>query len=246
MALTTQEALNYIVGTTLTTGVGPQATEKTLASRIGELAANKYIAQQFTPERPYHAGVHICRGASGGTYAGDITVELRESSGGGTPTPTATILGTVTIPNATWLASAVDADLFVALPRILSMDGRSYFYVITSSTVDAVNFSRIVNSGSTNPYPGNRYIYSADLTSWNEFTNIDMAFKTRWGGLGGAGLLSIQQCLDQLNSTTGATSRNGFNTWAGTTGRTSQDAINVKAGTTGLRKQDAANVIAGL
>lgn len=247
MPVTTQEALNYIVGTTVTTHSNPQFANIVAAQRIGELAGNKYIAQEFTPAVPLHAAVSIRRGANGGTYTGDITVSLQTSTGS-PAVPDGVNIATTTVSNATWNASAVDAQLTIALPARLKIDGTKYFYVIMSSTVDPVNFTRIVTGpvgDSETIYPNHRLAISGDTVTWTTLA-ADLAFAVRFGGLGGMGVLPIQNCLDLINGTTGATSRNGYNTWAGTTGRTSQDAINVKAGTTGLRKQDAASIIAGL
>lgn len=247
MPLTTQEALNYIVGTTVTTHSNPQFSSIVAALRLGEVSGTRYYAQEFTPAVPLHAGVSIRRGANAGTYVGDITVSLQTSTGS-PAVPDGVNIATTTVPNATWNASPVDAQLTVALPARLKIDGTKYFYVIFSSTQDSVNYTRIVtgaNGDSELVYPNHRLAGSGDAVTWTTIP-ADLAFATRFGGLGGLGMLPIQNCLDLINGTVGATSRNGYNTWAGTTGRTSQDAINIKAGTTGLRKQDAAKVISGL
>ena len=247
MPLTTQEALNYIVGTTVTTNSNPQFASVVAAARLGELAGNKYFAQEFTPAVPLHAGVSIRRGTNAGTYVGDITVSLQTSTGS-PAVPDGVDIATATVPNATWNASPVDAQITISLPARLKIDGTKYFYVIMSSTVDAVNYTRVVTGAvgdSESVYPNHRLAISPDATTWTTVA-ADISFATRFGGLGGLGMLPIQNCLDLINGTTGATSYDGYNTWAGTTGRTPQDAINVKAGTTGLRKQDAANIIAGL
>jgi hypothetical protein len=247
MPVTTQEALNYIVGTTVTTHSNPQFATISAAHRIGELVTNKYIAQEFSPAVPLHAAVSIRRGTNAGTYTGDITVSLQTATGS-PAVPDGVNIATATIPNATWNAGAVDAQVTVALPAVLKMDGTNYFYVVMSSTVDPVNYTRITTGPVGNAdtvYAGHRLAISEDTSSWTT-VQADLAFATRFGGLGGLGLLPIQDCLNLINGTTGATSQDAYNTWAGTTGRTSQDAINVKAGTTGLRKQDAASIIAGL
>ena len=247
MPITTQEALNYIVGTTVTTNSNPQFANVAAAARLGELAGNKYMAQEFTPAVPLHAGVSIRRGANAGTYTGNITVSLQTSTGS-PAVPDGVNIATATVSNAVWNASPVDAQLTVALPARLMIDGTKYFYVVMSSTVDPVNYTRIVTGPVGNAdtvYANHRLAISGDTVTWTTVL-ADLAFATRFGGLGGMGTLPIQNCLDLINGTIGATSNNGYNTWAGTTGRTSQDAINVKAGTTGLSKQDAASIIAGL
>jgi hypothetical protein len=134
----------------------------------------KYHGEQFLPTKKNYKGVVLQRGATTGTYVGDVIVSIVNSVA---DTPTGSTLASVTIPNATWLGYSVDTDFTVALPCTLTVDGSTKYWIKAESTTnDASNYTRIKNTASASAYP-QLYKDSNDNVTWNTVA-ADMYFKT--------------------------------------------------------------------
>lgn len=136
------------------------------------------IGQCFTPTQSKFTGIYFQRASDSNTFTGDVIVSLRKSENG--TYPTATILATTTISNATWEAMPSYTDYRVALPYILDANGTNKYCVDFNATIqgDANNHPRLVRDATTGSgYSGGTEIFY-NGTVWNNIAGKDLYFKT--------------------------------------------------------------------
>lgn len=133
-------------------------------------------AQQFTPTKKNLTGVVFRKGASTGTYTGNITLTLRTDNA---DKPSATILATKVYLNAAWEALTNDTDETFATTQTLTIGSKYWIVVQSSTTDDASNYTTIRTQG-TGTYAGGISAFSSDGgTTWTTSgVTADFYFKT--------------------------------------------------------------------
>lgn len=135
--------------------------------------ANK-LAQSFIAGKTSQTGVYLHKLADTGTFTGTVTVALQADSAG---TPSGSNLASVTISNATWLATA--AGLFQATyssPYTATI-GTTYWLVISTSTADNSNHPNL-GTNTAGGYSSGSVKKNNTTDGWAAIATIDLTFKT--------------------------------------------------------------------
>lgn len=221
IGLSQQDCLNQIIATEgLVSNIDQSQVVSDNTNRLGDTGTAKN-GQSFIPSKKNFTGFVIRKGTATGTYTGDVTISIQTDNSGA---PSGTDIGTpVLVLNAAWNALTADTDYTVSYPVTLTV-GTTYWIVVSSSTTDASNYSRLSVQG-TGTY-ANGKLRKYDGASWSDASTNDLYFKTLY-----VGVLRRQDC---------------WNIWAGTTGLRIRDAANIKASTTERITQEALAKYAGL
>lgn len=134
-----------------------------------------YHAQSFTAGRSNLRGVTFRKGTGSGTYAGNVTISIKEDSSG---EPEGSTLATATILNAAWQAISADTDYFITISCALTPT-TLYWIVFQSSTADNSNYSGLRWGNPGTYYTGGKVLYSGNGTTWTD-PSRDLYFKTHY------------------------------------------------------------------
>lgn len=136
------------------------------------------LAQSFIPAKTKIRGVNLDKDADTGTFTGTVTVSIQADSAGA---PSGVALATVTISNATWLATPVGAfeALFASEYASLTV-GSTYWIVAETSTADTANHPNL-GANSAGGYSSGSVKYYNAVDGWVAIPTIDLYFATLEG-----------------------------------------------------------------
>ena len=120
--------------------------------------------------------VQIAKRANAWTFVWNVTVAIQADSWG---FPTGTSLASYTIPNATWNGLAPSTLTTVNVPCNLTT-GSKYHIVMTASTSDAVNYTRIETHTTTyisSSYQANYFTTAWNTSAWTYWRFVTLYYK---------------------------------------------------------------------
>jgi hypothetical protein len=135
------------------------------------------LAQSFIPAKTKIRGVNLDKDADTGTFTGTVTVSIQSDSSG---EPDGVALATVTITNATWLATPVGVfEALFASETSLTV-GTTYWIVAETSTADTANHPNL-GANSAGGYTSGSVKYYNATDDWVAIPTIDLYFATLEG-----------------------------------------------------------------
>lgn len=147
------------------------------AQKVGEAnatgKANK-IAQSFVAGKTPLKSVSLYKKANTGSFVGDVVVSVYTDNAG---VPSVSLVGSVTIANATYNALTVDQEFTASFASDLSLNlGSTYWIVVTTTTSDNSNYINLAYQNSSVYASGALYRYN----STDSYVAIggDLYFKT--------------------------------------------------------------------
>lgn len=176
--------------------------------------ANK-LAQSFIPTKTKIRGVNLYKSADTGTFTGTVTVALQADTAGA---PSGSDLATVTISNATWLATSTGAFEAIFSSEYASLiAGSLYWIVISTSTSDTSNHPNL-GTNSAGGYADGSVKYNNTTDGWVAIATVDLYFSTLEGTAsqvtvtGSDGKLSTELLPDEVFSVSSLVHRDVANT----------------------------------
>lgn len=135
------------------------------------------LAQSFIPAKTKIRGVNLDKDADTGTFTGTVTVSIQSDSSG---EPDGVALATITISNATWLATPVGVFEALFSAEVSLTVGTTYWIVAETSTADTANHPNL-GANSAGGYTSGSVKYYNATDDWVAIPTIDLYFATLEG-----------------------------------------------------------------
>ncbi len=158
------------------TAVDQVQTTQNGSSTVGEAdATTKHakLAQSFIANKTSMTGVVLNKQADTGSFTGTVTVSLQADTTG---SPSGSALATVTLSNATWLATPVGAFGAIFGTPYTTVDGTTYWIVIETSTTDNSNHPN-VGHNTAGGYLSGSAKFRNTTDGWTAIATIDLYFE---------------------------------------------------------------------
>lgn len=167
----------YVTNDDTSTGIDQAQTTQNSSTKVGEADATgkqAKLAQSFIANKTSMVGVVLNKQADTGSFSGTVTLSLQADTAG---SPSGSNLATVTLSNATWLAIPVGSFAGIFGTPYSTVDGTTYWIVITTSTNDNSNHPNI-GDNTAGGYSSGSVKYNNTTDGWVAISTIDLYFQT--------------------------------------------------------------------
>lgn len=147
------------------------------SSTVGEAdATTKHakLAQSFVAGKTSITGALLNKQADTGSFTGTVTVSLQANSAG---SPSGVALATITLNNATWLATPAGSFGAIFGTPYTAVAGTTYWLVVETSTTDNSNHPNI-GTNTTGGYGSGSVKFQNTTDGWTAISTIDLYFQT--------------------------------------------------------------------